>query len=199
MPIGNGDLGLNVWTEQNGDLVFLIGKTDAYTENGQLVKLGRVRVHLTPNPFASASGFQQELKLRDGRDRRSAAARAARRCASGWTPTGPWRTSRCNGAASQSKCARAVELWRLQPRETRQDGAELFGRGVFRELNGIPGGQEDRHRTRYRPARAGETASRGATATSAASIPVVFENQHLESAAAEISRPAVAPHVWRDA
>jgi hypothetical protein len=57
MPIGNGDLGLNVWTEQNGDLVFLIGKNNAWTENAQLVKLGRVHVTLTPNPFASAKGF----------------------------------------------------------------------------------------------------------------------------------------------
>ena len=30
MPLGNGDVGLNVWTEQNGDLVFYIGKNDAW-------------------------------------------------------------------------------------------------------------------------------------------------------------------------
>jgi hypothetical protein len=29
MPIGNGDLAANVWTEQNGDLVMLISKADA--------------------------------------------------------------------------------------------------------------------------------------------------------------------------
>ena len=33
MPIGNGDIGLNVWTETNGDIVFYIGKTDAWSEN----------------------------------------------------------------------------------------------------------------------------------------------------------------------
>ena len=30
MPIGNGDIGLNVWVEKNGDLSFYIGKTDAW-------------------------------------------------------------------------------------------------------------------------------------------------------------------------
>ncbi len=52
MPIGNGDLAANLWTEQNGDLVLLLAKSDAWSENGQLLKLGRVRVRLLPNPFA---------------------------------------------------------------------------------------------------------------------------------------------------
>jgi len=29
MPIGNGDIGANVWVDDNGDLVFYISKTDA--------------------------------------------------------------------------------------------------------------------------------------------------------------------------
>src|ERR1700733_1643167 len=52
MPIGNGDLAANVWTEQNGDIVLLIAKSDAYTERGQLVKLGRVRLDMDPNPLS---------------------------------------------------------------------------------------------------------------------------------------------------
>ena len=65
MPIGNGDFAANVWTEQNGDLVLLLAKADAWTEMGQLVKLGRVRVHLAPNPF-TGPGFEQTLHLEDG-------------------------------------------------------------------------------------------------------------------------------------
>jgi hypothetical protein len=30
MPIGNGDIGLNVWVETNGELAFYISKTDAW-------------------------------------------------------------------------------------------------------------------------------------------------------------------------
>jgi alpha-L-fucosidase 2 len=77
MPLGNGDIALNVWTEQNGDIVLLLAKSDAWSENGQLLKLGRVRVKLTPNPFISSSAFTQILKLETGevqiRDGRNAA------------------------------------------------------------------------------------------------------------------------------
>ncbi|WP_431209859.1 DUF5703 domain-containing protein [Puia sp. P3] len=30
MPLGNGDIGLNLWVEPGGDLVFYISKTDAW-------------------------------------------------------------------------------------------------------------------------------------------------------------------------
>ena len=65
MPIGNGDLAANVWTEQNGDIVLLVAKADAWTELGKLVKLGRVRIQLNPNPFAGAADFTQILRLED--------------------------------------------------------------------------------------------------------------------------------------
>jgi alpha-L-fucosidase 2 len=66
MPVGNGDIGLNVWTEKNGDIVFYISKTDAWTDNvggnKGLAKLGRVRVR-----FAPAGEFvRQSLRLQDG-------------------------------------------------------------------------------------------------------------------------------------
>ncbi len=66
MPIGNGDLGMNLWTEASGDVVLLIGKTDAWSENGQLLKLGRVRVAFTPSPFRAGASFRQVLRTRDG-------------------------------------------------------------------------------------------------------------------------------------
>ncbi|TWF40371.1 hypothetical protein FHW36_10453 [Chitinophaga polysaccharea] len=65
MPIGNGDIGANVWVEDNGDLVFYVSKTDAWDDLGRLLKLGKVRVSITPNPL-SKGFFSQELKLRDG-------------------------------------------------------------------------------------------------------------------------------------
>jgi len=34
MPIGNGDLAANVWMEPNGDLVFYLSKSDAWSGNG---------------------------------------------------------------------------------------------------------------------------------------------------------------------
>ena len=69
MPLGNGDLGLNVWVEKNGDLVFYVSKTDAWSDNvgrGKgLIKLGRIRVRLTP-VLAVGTQFSQTLRLREG-------------------------------------------------------------------------------------------------------------------------------------
>ena len=67
MPLGNGDVGLNVWVEEGGDLVLLLSKTDSWDAHCRLLKLGRVRVRLTPSPFAQGAPFRQELKLRQGR------------------------------------------------------------------------------------------------------------------------------------
>jgi alpha-L-fucosidase 2 len=70
MPIGNGDIGLNVWAETNGDLLFYIGKTDSWNQdvNGEqgLMKVGGVRVSLSPSSFANGAKFLQTLRLRTG-------------------------------------------------------------------------------------------------------------------------------------
>lgn len=74
MPLGNGEIALNAWVEPSGDLLFYIARTDAWSGaiNGPsygafgLIKVGRVRVSLYPNPFANREGFRQELRLRDG-------------------------------------------------------------------------------------------------------------------------------------
>src|SRR6476646_5806493 len=66
MPLGNGDIGVNAWVEENGDLLLYVSKTDAWSENVRLLKLGRVRLRLTPNPFVSGQPFRQTLKLHSG-------------------------------------------------------------------------------------------------------------------------------------
>lgn len=64
MPCGGGDIGMNVWVED--DEVFLyLSRSGVFDENNVFPKLGRVRLSFHPNPFEGAS-FKQELKLRDG-------------------------------------------------------------------------------------------------------------------------------------
>ena len=65
MPLGNGDIGLNVWTEPNGDLLFYISKTDSWGDNSRLLKVGKIRVHIEPAPPKGAEGFEQKLCLKD--------------------------------------------------------------------------------------------------------------------------------------
>lgn len=43
IPLGNGDIGVNLWVEESGDLVLLLTKSDAFSELNQLLKLGRLR------------------------------------------------------------------------------------------------------------------------------------------------------------
>jgi hypothetical protein len=64
--LGNGQLGINLWVESNGDLLFYLGRNDALSEISQLCKVGRVRVSISPNPFTAGAPFRQELSLRDG-------------------------------------------------------------------------------------------------------------------------------------
>ena len=66
MPLGNGEIGLNVWVVDGGDLLFYISKTDTWNEFSSLFKLGRVRVKFDPNPFAGRASFEQALVLRNG-------------------------------------------------------------------------------------------------------------------------------------
>lgn len=65
MPLGGGDIGMNVWVEK-GDLYFYFSRSGTFDEHNTLLKLGRVKVTLTPNPFTDNEGFHQELVLKDG-------------------------------------------------------------------------------------------------------------------------------------
>jgi hypothetical protein len=66
MPLGNGEVTLNAWVETNGDLQFYIGRSDSYSEISRLLKVGLIRVSLSPNPFLDGQPFSQHLHLHDG-------------------------------------------------------------------------------------------------------------------------------------
>ena len=66
MPLGGGDIGLNVWVE-NGDILFYISQSGTLDENNQFLKHGRTRITLEPNIFSDKEcNFSQELKLKEG-------------------------------------------------------------------------------------------------------------------------------------
>ena len=66
MPIGNGDLAANVWVEPNGDLLFYLSKSDAWSSGQELLKLGRVRVRLDLPLVREGGHFRQTLDLKTG-------------------------------------------------------------------------------------------------------------------------------------
>ncbi|MDO3695287.1 DUF5703 domain-containing protein [Wenyingzhuangia sp. chi5] len=65
MPLGGGDIGANVWVEQ-GSVYFYFSRSGTFDEHNTLLKLGRVKLELSPNPFKNRDGFHQELVLHDG-------------------------------------------------------------------------------------------------------------------------------------
>lgn len=64
MPCGGGDMGMNVWVE-NDEVLLYVSRSGTFDENNVFMKLGRIRLSLQPNPFKDAT-FRQELKLREG-------------------------------------------------------------------------------------------------------------------------------------
>ncbi len=66
MPCGGHDVGMNVWVE-NGDVLFYVSRSGMFDENNTLLKVGRFRISLSPNPFeVGKADFQQVLCLDDG-------------------------------------------------------------------------------------------------------------------------------------
>lgn len=65
MPIGNGEVGANVWMEENGNMVFYLARTDAFSENSSLYKLGRIRISTFPK--LEGAEFRQFLNLEEGK------------------------------------------------------------------------------------------------------------------------------------
>jgi hypothetical protein len=65
MPVTGHSIGCNVWVEK-GDLLVYASQSGAFDENNEMIKMGRFRVHFTPNPFDTTARFRQELKLKEG-------------------------------------------------------------------------------------------------------------------------------------
>lgn len=64
MPCGGSDIGLNIWVEK-GDLLIYAAKSGSFDENNALMKAGRIRIKIFPNPFEGKT-FKQELHLQQG-------------------------------------------------------------------------------------------------------------------------------------
>lgn len=64
MPCGGGDIGTNIWVEK-GELFLYIARSGNFDENNGMLKTGRIRLRLSPNPFEGKT-FKQELHLAEG-------------------------------------------------------------------------------------------------------------------------------------
>lgn len=67
MPLGNGEVGINLWVQKDGEVHFYLARTDARTECDRSVKLGKVRIRFSPSLAGAVRPFRQTLLLRNGR------------------------------------------------------------------------------------------------------------------------------------
>lgn len=171
MPIGNGDLAANVWTEQNGDIVLLVAKGDAWSENGQLLKLGRVRVHLTPSPFVGVADYAQTLKLESGELDLQAGQCRVRIWADANHPVLRIEVNSDSPVQLQA----SAELWRTNQYHLNQHAVQQEG---FFELGSDPDGLTFDPDTVF-PQRDNQVSC--CHFNSRSIYPLVFEKEHLES------------------
>ena len=135
MPLGNGDIGVNAWVENTGDLVFYVSKTNAWDENARLCKVGRVRVKFDP-PLSVAAGFRQELKLREGVIEIASDHSITSQPRSALGGREPADGPHAGGCRVEVSCRAEVELWRLRERPFGPDDSHS-GNGVG-QLDGKP-------------------------------------------------------------
>lgn len=64
LPLGNGDIGANVWLTPDGAIHILISKTDAWSELCRLLKVGHIELLIDPCPFLNGANF--DLNIADG-------------------------------------------------------------------------------------------------------------------------------------
>ena len=71
MPIGNGEVGCNVWCEPDGRLCFYVARTDSWSEASRLLKLGKVTVQVrrpvAEEPFVQRLVAKFDLPIRGWR------------------------------------------------------------------------------------------------------------------------------------
>lgn len=173
MPLGNGDIALNAWTEKNGDILLLLAKGDAWSETTQLLKLGRVRISLSPSPFVNSSSFSQKLNIQDG----SLVIRSGNNTVTIWVDASH-PVVRVSAQTEKPVSIKAVsEIWRTQSyhRTQQQIGATQLGHW---EWNSNPNGVNFYPDTVLAP-KNNQVNWCHFNATSM--YPIVFEREHLGS------------------
>ncbi|HEY7088793.1 MAG TPA: DUF5703 domain-containing protein, partial [Tepidisphaeraceae bacterium] len=122
MPLGNGDIGLNVWVEESGDLLLLVAKSDAWDENCSNLKLGRIRLKLSPNPVLPGRPFRQTLNLAKAQIEILASAATTRIWVDANQPVIRIEIDSATPVAVEAK----LEMWRTKPYEIKTQTGDIF-------------------------------------------------------------------------
>lgn len=61
LPLGNGEIGANVWVTSDGGVHLLLSKSDCWSELYRLLKIAHIVVSLKPCPFENGANFQLNI------------------------------------------------------------------------------------------------------------------------------------------
>jgi hypothetical protein len=114
MPLGNGEVAVNAWVTAAGDLHLYLARTDAWDDYARLVKVGKVRLQIFPNPFTPGVPFRQTLSLRDATLRVEAGEGAARTRLQVWVDAHHPVVHVTLDSAAPRETTAFLELWRTQ-------------------------------------------------------------------------------------
>lgn len=64
LPLGNGDIAANIWTDEDGDILLYLSKSDAWDRYCRLIKVGQLRIRVKPGLLDEVK-FEQKLSLED--------------------------------------------------------------------------------------------------------------------------------------
>src|SRR5690606_32337648 len=126
MPLGNGDVGVNAWVEKSGDLLFYIGKTDTWSENGRLLKVGKVRVSFSPSLVAPNIPSRQELHFHKGEWIVAMGEGKDRRKISMWVDANNPVIHVDVEGDNDYEATVSIEPWRTERRKAREDELHSF-------------------------------------------------------------------------
>jgi alpha-L-fucosidase 2 len=139
MPLGNGDMGINVWVEPGGDLMLLLGKSDSFDEFNRLLKIGCIRIKTTPSIYKEGQAFSQRLNLADGSIEIKTETSKLRIWVDANHPL--VQVDFTNNKPVDAKVI--IENWRKAPREL--EGSEkLLGGGNIKEKHSLWGNWPDK-------------------------------------------------------
>ena len=128
LPAGNGDIGINAWTDKNGDVLLYIGKTDAWGEHGRWLKVGRIRIKCDPPLYAPGAENKEEVDLKTGTIRISSVSGNRQSAVSLWVDANNPVIHIETESSVPVKQTVSLDLWRTKEREMPRNESSYAGR-----------------------------------------------------------------------
>ncbi len=66
LPLGNGEIATQAWTNEEGKIQFYLGTTDSRDGMDNVIKIGKLTIGFEPNILVNGTAYSEELRLNEG-------------------------------------------------------------------------------------------------------------------------------------